>query len=156
MTELKIGDNAPELFLEFSDTNKLSLKDYAGKFLVLYFYPKDNTPGCTVEAKEFNDLLPEFKELNAEIIGISRDDLKSHGKFCNKHGLKVKLGSDLEGNTCTRYGTWVEKSMYGKKYMGINRSTFLINPAGKIEYIWLKVSVFGHAREVLNKIKERI
>jgi peroxiredoxin Q/BCP len=154
MTQLKIGDKAPEFSVKISEDKNLTLKDLKDKFVILYFYPKDNTPGCTIEARDFNSYLGDFKSLNTEIIGISRDSLKSHDKFCNNHGLEFTLGSDEEGKTCEKYGVWVEKSMFGKKYMGINRATFLVNPDGKIAHIWPNVSVLGHAKDVLKKVKE--
>ena len=121
--------------------------------MVLYFYPKDDTPGCTLEAIDFNELLSEFSKLNAIVLGISRDDLTSHDKFKGKYNLKFNLGADKEGMVCSSYGVWVEKSMFGKKYMGVNRATFLIDKQGRIAHIWPKVSVEGHAREVLNRIR---
>jgi peroxiredoxin Q/BCP len=130
------------------------LEKLSGKFVVLYFYPKDNTPGCTIEARDFNSSMSEFKALNAEIIGVSKDDLKSHNKFSDKYILQFDLGSDIEGKMCVDYGVWAEKSMFGKKYMGITRVTFLIDPKGQIAYIWPKVSVMGHAKAVINKLQE--
>lgn len=153
MSKLKIGDKAPEFLVEVSQDKKISLEDLKGNYAVLYFYPKDNTPGCTLEAIDFNRLLNEFNLLNTVILGVSRDDLKTHGRFKDKYNLKFNLGSDIDGKTCAKYSVWVEKSMFGKKYMGVNRSTFLINPEGKIAYIWPKVLVEGHAREVLDKIR---
>lgn len=156
MSDLKIGDKAPELSIRISETQTLNLVDFKDKYIVLYFYPKDDTPGCTMEAMDFNELLEEFTSLNTVILGVSRDDLNSHDKFKEKYKLKFNLGSDIEGHTCSKYAVWVEKSMFGKKYMGVNRATFLINPEGKIAYIWPKVSVNGHAKEVANKIREFI
>jgi len=153
MSKLKIGDKAPEFLVEISQDKRVSLEDLKGKYVVLYFYPKDDTPGCTLEAIDFNELLNEFNSLNTVVLGISRDGLKSHGKFKDKYNLKFNLGSDIDGQTCSKYSVWVEKSMFGKKYMGVNRATFLINPEGKIAHIWSKVSVEGHAREVLDKIR---
>jgi peroxiredoxin Q/BCP len=153
MSSLKIGDKAPELLVEISGGKKISLAELSGNYIVLYFYPKDDTPGCTLEAIDFNELLHEFDSLNTIVLGISRDDLKSHDKFKGKYNLKFNLGSDMEGETCLKYAVWIEKSMFGKKYMGINRATFLIDPQGKIAHIWPKVSVEGHAREVLDKIR---
>lgn len=153
MSKLKIGDKAPEFLVEISQDKKVSLEDLKGKYVVLYFYPKDDTPGCTLEAIDFNELLNEFNSLNTVVLGISRDDLKSHGKFKDKYNLKFNLGSDIDGQTCYKYSVWVEKSMFGKKYMGVNRATFLINPEGKIAHIWSKVLLEGHAREVLDKIR---
>ena len=154
MTELMIGDKAPEFSINIADNSILTLEKLSGKFVVLYFYPKDNTPGCTIEARDFNSSLPEFKALNAEILGVSKDDLKSHNKFSDKYNLQFDLGSDIEGKMCVDYGVWAEKSMFGKKYMGITRVTFLIDPKGQIAYIWPKVSVMGHAKAVINKLQE--
>ena len=154
MKELIIGDKAPEFSINIADNSILTLEKLSGKFVVLYFYPKDNTPGCTIEARDFNSSLPEFKALNAEILGVSKDDLKSHNKFSDKYNLQFDLGSDIEGKMCVDYGVWAEKSMFGKKYMGITRVTFLIDPKGQIAYIWPKVSVMGHAKAVINKLQE--
>ncbi len=154
MSELQIGEKAPDFSVSIADNKNLELSDLSGKYVVLYFYPKDNTPGCTVEAKDFNELLPEFLSHGAEVIGISKDSLKSHDKFRELYDLKFYLGSDVECNICSDYGVWVQKSMFGKKYMGINRASFLIDKEGKIACIWPKVKVSGHAQEVLDKIKE--
>jgi peroxiredoxin Q/BCP len=154
MSDLKIGDKAPDFLIKISEDKEYSLKELNGKYVVLYFYPKDDTPGCTIEAIDFNELLQDFHKLNSVVLGVSRDDLKSHDKFKEKYSLKFNLGSDIDGTTCSDYAVWIEKSMFGKKYMGVNRATFLINPQGKISYIWPKVSVDGHAREVLNKIRD--
>jgi peroxiredoxin Q/BCP len=127
----------------------VSLAKLKGKNVVLYFYPKDDTPGCTIEAKDFRDLMKDFEKNNTTIIGLSKDDVKSHDKFKEKFCLPFTLASDTDGSTCEAYGVWVEKSMYGKKYMGIERTTFLIDKQGKIAQIWGKVKVEGHAKEVL-------
>jgi thioredoxin-dependent peroxiredoxin len=153
MSSLKIGDKAPEFLVKISEDKEYSLEGLKGKYVVLYFYPKDDTPGCTLEAMDFNELLQDFQALNSVVLGISRDDLKSHNKFKDKYNLKFNLGSDLEGATCSKYAVWIEKSMFGKKYMGVNRATFLIDTQGKIAHIWPKVSVEGHAREVLDKVR---
>ena len=129
---------------------RASLKALKGKVVVLYFYPKDDTPGCTAEACAFRDALPDFSKVKAAIIGISRDSVASHAKFKTKFGLPFPLASDEDGKVCQAYGVWVEKSMYGKKYMGIERSTFLIDAKGVIRNVWRKVKVEGHAEEVLN------
>jgi len=152
MSELKIGDQAPDFKVAIAENKNLTLSELKGKYVLLYFYPKDNTPGCTVEAREFNALLPEFKKQGAEIIGISKDSLKSHDKFKSLFDLNFYLGSDAENQLCQKYGVWVEKSMFGKKYMGINRASFLIDKEGKIAYIWPNVKVNGHAQEVLDKL----
>ena len=154
MSKLVVGDKAPEFSIVIAENKSLTLEELQGKFVVLYFYPKDSTPGCTVEAKDFNSLLAEFTNSGAEIIGISKDNISSHDKFRSKYDLQLTLGADIEGKLCEDYGVWVQKSMFGKKYMGINRATFLIDPEGKIAYIWPKVSVAGHAKSVLNKLKE--
>ena len=120
---------------------------------ILYFYPKDNTPGCTTEAKDFTNKIKEFKKLNTQVIGISKDSLETHNKFINKQELKILLASDESGKVLEKFGVWVEKNMYGRKYMGIQRSTFLINEESEIEYIWEKVKVKGHVEDVINKIK---
>ncbi len=148
----ELGSQAPDFTLETDAENNFSLAAQRGKYVVLYFYPKDDTPGCTVEAKEFRDLYPQFVKAGAEVCGISRDDVKSHSKFKCKYELTFPLLADVEGSVCESYGTWVEKSMYGKKYFGIQRATFLINPEGKIAKIWPKVKVEGHAAEVLKAI----
>lgn len=154
MSELQAGNVAPDFKVSIAEDKQLSLSELSGKYVVLYFYPKDNTPGCTVEARDFNALFPEFEKHGAEVIGVSKDSLKSHDKFKSIFGLKFHLGSDTECELCQKYGAWIEKSMFGKKYMGINRASFLIDKAGKIAHIWPKVKVKGHAQEVLDKIKE--
>ena len=153
MTALKIGDKAPEFSLPVVGDKKISLADFKGQKLVLYFYPKDDTPGCTIEAQDFSNSLDDFKKNNIAVIGVSKDSLQSHDSFCNKYKLKLTLASDVDGKACEAYGVWVEKSMFGKKYMGINRATFLIDSEGKIAHIWPNVSVDEHAREVLEKAK---
>jgi peroxiredoxin Q/BCP len=154
MSALEVGAVAPEFSVAIEEGKWLKLSELRGKNIVLFFYPKDNTPGCTVEAKDFNALLSEFNSLNTEVIGISKDNLKSHEKFREKYDLKMKLGADTEGSMCQDYGVWVQKSMFGKKYMGINRTTFLIDKNGKIAYMWPKVSVLGHAKKVLSILEE--
>ena len=154
MTKLQVGDQAPEFKINVAENKIISLSNFTGKYLVLYFYPKDSTPGCTIEAQDFNHHLQEFSSMECEVIGISKDDLSSHDKFCQKHDLRFMLGADTEGIMCKDYDVWAQKSMFGKKYMGINRSTFLIDPTGKIIYIWPKVSVSGHAKSVLNKLRD--
>lgn len=148
------GDSAPTFTLAMDGGEEFSLTAQKGKFVVLYFYPKDDTPGCTVEAKEFRDLYAQFTKAGAEVCGISRDNLASHAKFKCKYELTFPLLSDEDGKVCEAYSTWVEKSMYGKKYMGIQRATFLVNPQGELACVWPKVKVEGHAAEVLSKIKE--
>jgi len=146
---VNVGDKAPSFTLPADGGGKVSLKDLKGKAVVLYFYPKDDTSGCTAEACAFRDALPDFSKVKAEIIGISRDPVKSHDKFKAKYDLSFPLASDEDGKVCEAYGTWVEKSMYGRKYMGIERSTFLIDGKGVIRNVWRKVKVPGHADEVL-------
>lgn len=149
-TELAAGASAPAFTMATDSAGKVSLKDYAGeKNVVLYFYPKDDTPGCTVEANDFRLLRDKFDKADTVIIGVSKDSVKSHDKFKDKHCLPFTLGSDEDGTVCEAYGVWVEKSMYGKKYMGIQRATFLIDKKGKLANIWPKVSVPNHAAEVL-------
>jgi thioredoxin-dependent peroxiredoxin len=121
--------------------------------VVLYFYPKDDTSGCTLEAQDFNARLADFSAAGATVIGVSKDSVKSHDKFCKKYGLSIVLASDEEGTTCEDYGVWVQKSMYGKTYMGIERTTVLIDGDGKVARVWPKVSVKGHADEVLSAVK---
>jgi peroxiredoxin Q/BCP len=146
---LEIGDKAPDFTLPADGGGKISLKNLKGKPVVLYFYPKDDTSGCTAEACAFRDAFPDFSKAKAEIVGISRDSVASHDKFKKKNKLPFPLASDEDGKVCDAYGTWVEKSMYGRKYMGIERSTFLIDGKGTIRAIWRKVKVPGHAEEVL-------
>jgi len=146
---LEVGDKAPGFTLPADGGGKVSLKDLKGQKVVLYFYPKDDTSGCTAEACAFRDFLPDFSKVKAAVIGISRDSVASHDKFKKKYGLTFPLVSDEDGKVCEAYGTWVEKSMYGRKYMGVERSTFLIDEKGVIRGIWRKVKVPGHADEVL-------
>jgi thioredoxin-dependent peroxiredoxin len=143
------GDKAPDFTLPADGGGQVSLTDFKGKTVVLYFYPKDDTSGCTAEACAFRDAMPDFSKVKAQVIGISRDPVKSHDKFKAKYGLTFPLLSDEDGAVCEAYGTWVEKSMYGRKYMGIERSTFLIDRHGVIRAAWRKVKVPGHAEEVL-------
>lgn len=149
---LKDGSPAPDARFETAE-GPASIKDYAGRKLVLYFYPKDDTSGCTREAQDFTALAGEFAAAGAAIVGISKDSLASHKKFQAKYDLKVALGSDAEGGVCEAFGTWVEKAMYGRKYMGIERATFLVGADGTIARIWRKVKVPGHAAEVLEAAK---
>jgi len=154
LTDLKAGDTAPSFSMPVSGGgHTVSLSDYAGNYLVLYFYPKDDTPGCTTEAIDFTAQKSAFAALGAEIIGVSRDTVEKHDKFIAKKELGVVLGSDKEGKVTEEYGVWVEKSMYGKTYMGIQRATFLIGPDGKIAEVWPKVRVKGHADLVLEALK---
>ena len=151
---LSVGSTAPNVELPGDAGQFYKLSDYLGKKVVLYFYPKDNTSGCTTEACDFRDRLRDFNVLNAMVFGISKDKPKTHDNFKSKHGLNFPLLSDEDGVVCNAYETWVEKSMYGKKYFGIERSTFLIDEEGVIRQIWRKVKVDGHAREVLKTIQD--
>ena len=149
MTELAVGDAAPDFDLPADGGGRASLADYRGKTVVLYFYPKDDTSGCTKEAQGFTELSGELSESNAVVIGVSKDSVASHDKFKAKYDLDVTLASDAEGDVVERYGAWVEKNMYGRKYMGIDRSTFLIDGDGVIRQIWRKAKVPGHVDAVL-------
>ncbi len=153
MTMPNVGDKAPDFSMPASNGKTVKLSDYKGKMLVLYFYPKDDTPGCTKEACAFRDNLPAFNKLGVDVIGVSKDPLDKHDKFINKYDLNFILASDADSDTCEKYGTWVEKNMYGKKYMGIQRATFLINGQGKIERVWPKVKVPGHVEDILQSLK---
>ncbi len=146
--KLETGSQAPDFTLPTDGNGEITLSSLKGQKVVLYFYPKDNTPGCTTEACGFNDALPEFDKLNATVIGISKDSVKKHDNFKGKYDLKFTLASDENGDICERYGVWKEKSMYGKTFMGIERTTFLIDEDGKITHIWPKVKVKGHIEEV--------
>ena len=146
---LSIGDVAPSFEVNIDGSGKFSLSEAKGSPVVLYFYPKDDTPGCTKEACGFRDAFPDFSALNATIVGVSKDTVTKHDKFKAKYELPFHLASDEDGSLCEAYGTWVEKSMYGKKYMGIERATFLIDSSGVIQGIWRKVKVNGHVEEVL-------
>lgn len=151
---LTVGDSAPAFSMATDSGGNVALKDFKGsKNVVLYFYPKDDTPGCTVEAKDFRDLQAEFAKADTVVIGVSKDNAKSHDKFKEKFELNFTLACDEDVAVCTAYGVWVEKSMYGKKYMGIQRATFLIDKNGKIAATWPKVKIEGHAADVLAKAK---
>jgi len=150
---LEIGDKAPDFTLPTDGAGTVRLSDLKGQHVVLYFYPKDDTSGCTAEACQFRDLFPKFGRSDAAVIGISRDSVASHDKFKKKYKLPFTLAADEQGKVTERYGVWVQKSMYGRKYMGIERSTFLIDGKGVIRGLWRKVKVPGHAEEVLNAIK---
>lgn len=152
MLDLKAGDLAPDFDLP-TDDGRVSLAALKGKPVVLYFYPKDDTTGCTAEAQAFTALADDFAAAGAAVVGVSKDSPKKHGNFKAKYDLKVILGSAAEDDVVERYGAWVEKSMYGRKYMGIDRSTFLIDADGKLARIWRKVKVPGHAAEVLKAVQ---
>lgn len=153
MSELNQGDKAPDFTMPADGGQTVSLADFAGKFIVLYFYPKDDTPGCTKEAIGFSQSIDAFAAANTVIIGVSKDTVTKHDKFRDKHELKVILASDAESDVCERYGTWVEKKMYGRTYMGIERATFLIDPKGEIHQVWRKVKVPGHVEAVLEAVQ---
>ena len=150
---LNEGDNAPDVTLMLTDETAKKLSAWHGKALVLYFYPKDDTPGCTTEAKDFSAFLEDFAKAGAEIVGVSKDTPAKHGKFIAKHDLTIALASDEDGAVCEAFGTWIEKSLYGRQYMGIDRATFLIDQTGTIRRIWRKVKVKGHAEAVLEAVK---
>jgi peroxiredoxin Q/BCP len=149
MTDLTAGAMAPDFSLPRNGGGTVSLSDFAGKPVILYFYPKDDTSGCTTEAIDFSALTAEFAKLGATVIGVSPDSVKSHDKFAAKHSLSVVLAADEEHKALEAYGVWKEKSMYGKTYMGVERSTFLIDKSGKVAEVWRKVKVPGHAEAVL-------
>lgn len=150
---VKTGDPAPDVAFETMDGKQTTLAAWKGKKLVLYFYPKDDTSGCTKEAQDFTALADEFAAAGVALLGVSKDSAKKHKAFTDKYGLKVPLATDTEGALLEAFGSWVEKSMYGKKYMGIDRSTFLIDADGRIAQEWRKVKVPGHAAEVLAAAK---
>lgn len=150
---LKPGDPAPPFELPTAGGGRVSLADLRGKRVVLYFYPKDDTPGCTREALSFTEKAKAFASAKAVVVGVSRDSPAKHDKFAAKYGLKVILASDEDGAICERYGVWVEKSLYGRSYMGVERATFLIDQKGRIARIWRKVRVPGHVEEVLEELK---
>ena len=154
MAELEVGQDAPRFELPRDGGGTLKLAELIGNPIVLYFYPKDDTSGCTAESIDFSRLLPEFEKAGATVIGISPDSVKSHDKFKAKYDLPFPLASDEDGKVCEAYGTWVEKSMYGRKYMGIERATFLIDGEGVVRRVWRKVKVPGHVEEVLAAAKE--
>ena len=148
------GDRVPDVTLVGLEGQAVSPADFKGQKLVLYFYPKDDTTGCTAEAQAFTALAPEFEKAGAWILGVSKDDAKKHRKFIDKYDLKVSLATDADGSVCEAFGTWVEKSLYGRKYMGIDRATFLIDRDGTIARIWRKVKVAGHVEAVLAAARE--
>ena len=143
------GDVVPDVKMLSVEGKEISPADFGSQKLVLYFYPKDDTSGCTAEAQAFSALADAFEDANTWVLGISKDDSKKHAKFIDKYDLKVQLASDTEGAVCEAFGTWIEKSMYGRKYMGIDRATFLIDRDGVVKRAWRKVKVPGHAQEVL-------
>jgi peroxiredoxin Q/BCP len=149
---LKTGEPLPAVKLADDSGAELSTRDLVGKPLVLYFYPKDDTPGCTNEATQFRDLADDFEKKGAQIVGVSRDSIASHQKFKTKYEIPFRLLADTESELCNAFGVIVEKNMYGKKSMGVQRSTFLFDAAGKLVTVWPKVSVDGHAEDVLSKL----
>jgi peroxiredoxin Q/BCP len=151
---LQEGDLVPDVALIGMEGQPVSPADFRGNKLVLYFYPKDDTSGCTREAQDFTALAGEFEKAGTWILGVSKDDAEKHAKFTAKYDLKVPLATDADGSVCEAFGTWVQKSMYGRKYMGIDRATFLVDRDGVIKRVWRKVSVPGHAAEVLAAARE--
>ena len=147
------GHAAPDFTLPQDSGEPVTLSELKGRPVVLYFYPRDDTSGCTKEALAFTEHLDAFAAAGADVYGISKDTLVKHSKFRDKHGLRVGLLSDAESDVCERYGVWAEKAMYGKKYMGVERSTFLIDAEGRVAKVWRKVKVPGHAEEVLEAVK---
>jgi peroxiredoxin Q/BCP len=151
---LREGDTVPDVKLLGMDGSTMSPADFRGHKLVLYFYPKDDTTGCTREAQDFTALAEEFEKIGAWILGVSKDSPAKHAKFVDKYALKVRLATDPDGAVCEAFGTWIEKVLYGRKYMGIDRATFLIDRDGTIYRIWRKVKVPGHAQQVLEAARE--
>lgn len=148
------GKKAPDFNAPTDGGGKLKLSELRGRPVVLYFYPKDDTPGCTTEACSFRDAAPDFKKFKAQVVGVSKDSVARHDKFKAKHALPFPLVSDEDGKICEKYGTWIEKSLYGRKYMGIDRATFLIDKEGVVRRIWRKVKVAGHVNEVAQALRE--
>lgn len=154
MNTIKDGMQAPDFTLPLSEEENFKLSEHRGKSIILYFYPKDDTPGCTKQACSFRDLHPVFTEMDAIVLGISKDNVKKHKKFTEKYDLNFPLASDEDGSVCETYGVFKEKSMYGKTFMGIERTTFLIDPDGVIRKIWKKVKVDGHAEDVKTALND--
>jgi thioredoxin-dependent peroxiredoxin len=152
---IEAGEKAPAIAVTASDGTRVNLAA-PGRPLVLYFYPKDDTSGCTREAQDFTELAPEFEKAGAKVIGVSRDPMKAHEKFIGKYSLAVPLVSDEDGRISDAFGTWVQKSMYGRKYIGMERATYLIGADGRVVRAWRKVKVPGHAAEVLKAVKESV
>jgi len=149
MKMLETGDITPDVTLQTADGGNMRLSETRGRPLVLYFYPKDDTSGCTAEAQSFSELAGAFDLAGTPVVGVSKDSPKSHAKFIEKYSLRVTLATDADGSVCEAFDVWVEKNMYGRKYMGIERATFLIDKDGRIARVWRKVKVPGHAEEVL-------
>lgn len=151
---LDVGDKIPAFDLPTSGDDTLSNKALKGKTVVMYFYPKDMTPGCTTEAQDFRDRIKDFQKAGVTVVGVSKDSVKRHDNFVAKQDLPFALVSDENGTLCEDFGVWVEKNMYGKKYMGIQRATFVIDGKGVIKHVWPKVKVKGHVDEVLEIVKQ--
>ena len=147
--DIKAGDKAPDFDLPADGGGRIKLADLKGKKVVLYFYPKDDTPGCTTEAQAFTAAADDFAAAGAVVVGVSKDSVARHEKFKAKYDLQVGLGADVDGAVCEAYGVWVEKSLYGRQYMGIERATFLVDVTGTVQRVWRKVKVSGHAKDVL-------
>ena len=150
---VNVGDKAPDFTLATDGGGSVTLSKLQGKPVVIYFYPKDDTTGCTAEACGFRDNFPDYGKTGATVIGVSKDSVKSHDKFKTKYQLPFTLASDSEGEVVEKYGVWVEKSMYGRKYMGIDRSTFLVDKSGVVRGVWHKVKIPGHVAEVLKAVQ---
>jgi thioredoxin-dependent peroxiredoxin len=153
MSELSVGDTVPDFLMPATGGLTISSEKLAGSPYVIYFYPKDDTPGCTTQACDFTNSIAQFKSMNATVIGVSKDNIESHEKFVKKYKLNFPLACDVDGKVCNAFGVWVEKSMYGKKYMGIERCTFLVDGQGHIAGIWRKVKVADHVAEVTAALK---
>lgn len=153
MTLPQVGDKAPDLTLPSDGGGTVSLNDYRGQKVIVYFYPKDDTPGCTTESCSLSENISSLNKLGCAVIGVSKDSVKKHDKFKEKYNLKFPLASDAEGDVCERYGVWAEKKFMGRKYMGILRTTFLIDENGVIEKVWENVKVAGHTDEILTALK---
>ena len=151
---IDIGDTVPALPIVLSSGETRSLADYRGRWLVLYFYPKDSTPGCTTEGLDFNALLPQFDAAGATVLGVSRDSIRSHRNFCAKQGFRFDLVSDADGALCEAFDVIKPKKLYGREYVGIERSTFLVDPDGRVAHAWRPVKVAGHADAVLARLRE--
>jgi len=152
--QLKVGNESPGFCLPDQDGEEICLDGFRGRWVVLYFYPRDNTKGCTLEAIDFTTSLGDFESLDSVILGVSPDSVKSHRKFCDRHGLKITLLSDAEHRVLEKYGVWQLKKRFGREYFGVVRSTFLIDPEGRIRHLWRKVKVAGHVEDVKQKLVE--
>lgn len=150
---ISIGSKAPDFKINIDDGTNFTLSDYLGQKVIVYFYPKDNTPGCTTEACDFRESIAQFNQLNCKVLGISRDSVATHVKFKEKYNLNFPLGADEDGTVCQLYGVWVQKSMFGKKYFGVNRVTFLIDEDGIVKHIWPSVSVSSHIKDILTVLQ---